>query len=194
MEWDKEQISDLLQKASDANVDFTLTDAQIAEFISFDRSPASDIGMSVMKGVSRVVRQYGDKQAPYRIKAFEKQFAENKMEVYVFSNEGTLCGKDVLNTIYVFEGSVYSVPPSGGDFGVVREKGVKTLSLADAFASLVAAKAEAMPSDYSVVEMGFAKSFDEMNIRVPPFLKKYFEKKRLFIESDISCRAEVKLF
>lgn len=194
MEWSKNQITDLLQKASDANVEFALTDAQIAEFLTFDRAPSSDIGMNVMNGVSRAIIQYGHKNAPYRIKAFEKQFTENKMEIYLFANDGTLCGKDALNVLYVFDGTVYSVPPSGGDFDGIREKGVKTLSLADAFASLVAANAEAMNAEYAVVEVGAAKAFDEMNVKIPAFLKKYFEKKQLFIESDVSCRAEIKLF
>ncbi|NYZ80090.1 hypothetical protein H0N95_02460 [Candidatus Micrarchaeota archaeon] len=194
MEWSKAQITDLLQKASDANVELTLTDEQIAEFLTFDRSPSSDIGMNVMNGTSRAILQYGHKNAPYRIKAFEKQFTENRMEVYLFANDGTLCGKDVLNVLYVFDGAVYSVPPSGGDFDAIREKGIKTLALADAFSSLVAANAEAMNAEYSVVEMGAAKTFDDMNVRVPQFLKKYFEKKQLFIESNVSCRAEIKLF
>jgi len=193
MVWSRKQINDLLQKSSDAGVDFKLTDEQIADFITFNKSPGSDVGMSIMKGVSRIISQYGGKPAPCRYKAFEKQFAENKMEVFVFSNSRALCGGDSLNCLYVHDNSIYSVPPTGGDFENVKKQGIRSLCLADCFAALVGNAAEFMSDKYEIVEMNKVSSFEEMNLKVPNFLKKYLGKKDLFLKNEVNCSAEIKI-
>lgn len=194
MVWTKAYILDLLQKASDAGVEIKLTDSQIADSIFYDKQPGSDIGLNIMQNVSRVISQQGDKKAPCRYKVFEKQFPEKKMEIYLFANEGNLCGKDSLNCLYVHSESIYSVPPTGGDYDNIRKQGIRSLCLADCFSALVASRAESISGDYEVVEMNLAKSFDEMNIKIPEFLKKYLSKKDLFLNNEINCKAEIKMF
>ena len=185
----------MLEKASNAGVDIKLTDSQIVGSLSFNQAPNSDLGISVMNNVVKTIIQYGDKPAPTRFKVMEKQWPENKIEVYLFSNEGKLCGKDVLNSIYVLNGNVFSVPPTSEEFKNIRSKGVKFYNLAECFGALVGARVEQMQGDYEVVEMNEVKMFENANIKVPSFLTKFFEKnnKEFHLESNVFTKAEIKL-
>ena len=153
MKWNKQQITSLLEKASEAGVDFDLTDEQIAEFFSINLTPHLDIGSLVKKKVEKAIEENHNKPAPYKLKVFEKQWPENKTEVYLFSNEGLLCGKNSLDSIYVFKGNLFSVPPSSQEFQNVLKEGVKIFSFKELFGSLVGFNFESMHSDYEVVEM-----------------------------------------
>ena len=195
MKWNKSQIISLLEKSVEAGVDFELTDEQIAEFFSIKEQPHSDIGILLKKKIMKAIEENSNKQAPYRIKVFEKQWPESKVEVYLFSEEGLLCGKNVLDYIYVFKGNLFSIPPSSQEYKNVLKQGVKVFSFAELFASLAAFKFESMHSDYEVVEMNEANSLEEANLSAPLFLKKWLEKNRKEIQlnAEIKCKAEIKI-
>jgi len=123
MKWNKEQIINLLEKASQYGVDFELTDEQIAEFFSVNLQPHSDIGLLIKKKVEQAIEDNFNKQAPYRFKVFEKQWPENKAEVYLFSNKDKLFGRNAFDSIYVFKGNLFSLPPSSQDYQNVLKEG-----------------------------------------------------------------------
>ena len=195
MKWNKQQIKELLEKATQAGVDFKLTDEQIAEFFSIHEQPHSDIGLLAKQKIMKAIEDNYNKQAPYRIKVFEKQWPENKVEAYLFSDENLLCGRDVLNSIYVFKGNLFSLPPSSQEYQNVLTEGVKTFSFIELFSSLAAAKIESMQSDYELVEMKKVNSLEEANVLIPTFLKKWLEKnqKEISLNSEINCKLEIKI-
>lgn len=195
MKWNKNQIINLLEKASESNVDFELTDEQIAEFFTVKEQPHSDLGLLVKKKVTTAIENNYNKKAPYRIKVFEKQWPENKIEVYLFSNEGLLCGNNILNSIYVFKGNLFSIPPYSKEYQNVLKKGVKIFSFTELFSSLIGSRFESLQSDYEIVEMKQVNNLEEANITIPNFLKKWFKNnnKETSLNSTINCKAEIKL-
>ncbi len=195
MKWNKNQITNLLEKAVEAEVDFELTDEQIAEFFSVKEQPHSDIGLLVKKKIEKAIDENYNKPAPYRLKVFEKQWPENKAEVYLFSNEDKLFGKNALDSVYVFKGNLFSLPPSSADFQNVLREGVRLFSFKELFSSLVGARFESMQSDYEVVEMKKANSFESANLHAPNFLKKWLEKnnKEFLLDAELNFSAEIKI-
>ena len=195
MTWTKLEIINLLEKASNAGVKIELTDEQIVDCLGFNEYPGSDLGFVIMKNIIKTIEQQGDKSAPVRFKIFEKQWPENKIEVYLFANEGKLCGPDILNSIYVMNGNLFSVPPTSEEFKNIREGGKKFTNFAELFGALIGAKVEAMQSEYEVVEMNKIEGFETANIKVPSFLQRFFEKnnKDFNLEADIFLKAEIKL-
>ncbi|MFH0986452.1 MAG: hypothetical protein V1911_00215 [Candidatus Micrarchaeota archaeon] len=194
MTWSKKQIIDLLGKAYSKGVDFTLDDEQIAELFDFERRPGSDVGIAVQERLTQIIRENGNRPAPCRMKIFERQMVENKIEIHLFSEEaGQLCGPAYLDEIYVHQGNVYSVPPQAGDLSPVREQGKKACSLAAAFAALVASTVESMNSDYEVVSIQRIEELEDANIKVPQFLKKYFKDKEKSMHLSVEPKFKVEI-
>ena len=195
MKWSKSQIVSLLEKSVEAGVNFELTDEQIADFFEIKNQPHSDIGILLKKKMMKAIEENSNKQAPYRIKVFEKQWPESKVEVFLFNDNALLCGKDALDSIYVFKGNLFSIPPSSQEYKNVLKEGVKIFSFAELFASLAAFKFESMHSDYEVVEMNEANSLEQANVSAPLFLKKWLEKnhKETQLNAKIKCKVEIKI-
>ncbi len=190
--WSKHEISELVKKALEAGAVLELTDSQVVSLLSFEKSPASDVGGNVMNRVKEAVFLHADKKAPVRLKVFEKQWPEKKFEVFLFSNEGKLAGPDAFDELYLFKGNVYSVPPTPGkELQIVKEKGSRITSFVEAFAARIGAGLEELKEDFETIEMSRIGSLEQANIMVPKFLKKFI--KTEFIDADVGLHAELRV-
>ncbi len=186
------QLVDLMRKAAEKGENFSVTDEQFAELIDFKEKPNSDVGLAVMKRIIKTIEQHYNKPAPVRVKAFEKQFPEKKVEVWLFSDSGRLCSQGIFDRIYVMKGNIYSASFSRED-EPIRTNGVLVCSLLESFAALVASRMETASTEYEVINMDVVKTLDQANLTMPGFLKFFMQKnnKETHINSLVNANAEV---
>jgi O-phosphoseryl-tRNA synthetase len=141
------------------------------------------------------------KKAPCRVKAYRRDLRNKTLEVYLIETEEgkSLCGPAITNELYVYDGGVYALPPSGFDKGVAKEakeKGVKVgISFISAFADLIAWHVEKIVGDYEIVQVKNVRSAADINIVVPSIVDRFVtaHNKTLQIKGPVFVTAEIKL-
>ncbi|MCD6522561.1 MAG: hypothetical protein J7K68_02340 [Candidatus Diapherotrites archaeon] len=164
--------------------EWTLTDKEIAELIREKETPHTELGREISKKIVKTCELYSTQKSPCEFKVFEKEVGDNKLEVWVVEEkEGSqLCGPAYINEVYVYDGNILALPPSGFDekplVKETRAKGIKTgVRLINAFADYCAARIEKEPTKQQRFQVKNIRDPDEVNVDVPLIVRRYINSK-----------------
>lgn len=165
-----------------------LSDAEIAERISYEYQPHSDLGKEIMNRVMEVSLENQDKDSPLKLTAFSKEIGRRQLEVCVWETDPgvKLIGPATLNEIWVSNGDILGM--KAGE----KLDGVKTnMTYLSAIAALVGYKAEelieAKNNAREVVRVKIAKYPSDVNIKIDPVVRRFITSNN----KKIDCRGPV---
>ena len=118
----------------------SLTDREIADGISLDKKPTTTGGMETVERIVRVATAYASAESPCRFDVYKGPLFNREVKISLVEVEsGTkLLGPAALNTVTVYDGSIYGVSSGKGPKEVL-EKGTPTgITYLNAFANLAA--------------------------------------------------------
>lgn len=180
--------------------EWEISDEEIAKAISEMKKPSTSWGKLLSKKIRETCNLYGDQKAPCEFKVFQKEVDDHQLEVWVKKEEeGTLCGPAFLNEIYVYEGNVLSLPPSGGGeekklVKKARREGVKAgVSLLESFSDRVAARVEENPIEEQEVKVDRVVFSEEVNIGVPETIRRYTKDKVFEVGGELGITVETRV-
>ncbi len=169
-----------------------MEDKEIARLVHIGQKPPG-WGREIKNRIIKTCSLYYGQPAPCEFRIFEKEVGDSKLEVWLSSDKGTLCGKDFSNEVVVYDGNVVSTPQIAAT-PVAKEalaKGTKTgITLIGAFASYAAAAIEANPTKAQEIAVGNITSPSEANIVVPQLVMDYIKQngKELGIAGSLGLR------
>jgi len=179
-----------------------MTDDEISRAITVIEKPNTELGKLISKSIIRTALDHGTAPSPCRYKAFEKEFVDRKLQVWLFESEpGTkLCGPACINEMWVYDGNILAMPPSGMPQDVLekeaKERGKRLgISMISAFADEVAARVENFNGEYETVQVKNVASGEDINILIPDLVKEFVlsKNKRLSIKGPVFVGAEIKI-
>ncbi len=179
--------------------DWDLTDQEIVEAIKIDEKPSSTWGKLLSKKIQKTCKLYGDHKAPSEFQVFKKEVDDHELQVWVKEDkEGPLCGPAFLNEVYVHEGNVLSLPPSGGGekslVKKARREGVEAdFNFLKAFSDMVAHEIESDPLKEQKISVKKINNPEEINIRVPDIIRRYTRDKMLNIGGKVDITVETRV-
>jgi O-phosphoseryl-tRNA synthetase len=122
------------------------TDEQLARMVRPLHAPQTREGLEIAGGIERVAWERRDEVAPCSFPVWEGELLGRKVKVEIFEHEEgkRLVGPAGFNELYVYQGNLIGVPPSGWkEAEEVRKKGAPVgISYMRAFALLAAARVE----------------------------------------------------
>jgi O-phosphoseryl-tRNA synthetase len=145
-----------------------LSDETMASMVHISQVPLTDVGRRIAEAVLEAARRHADALSPCEFVAFDGEVGGRRVRVRLVEPEPgrKLVGPAGFNEIYVLDGNVVAVPPTGWDENElirrVREAGVHTgISFMRAFADLVGRRAEI------IAETGGAEEIQVKNVKQP---------------------------
>jgi len=179
-----------------------LTDADIAKAIEIDKRPQTDEGRKLSELIQKTALKHGNEKSPCSYDVFEGKFGGKNIKIRIFEKEeGTmLLGPAGWNEVYVYNGGVYGIPPSGfkDKAKEIMEKGVKTditylRAMADYFAVGVEEAAKAgKPYNH---QFKMAKSAPDINIKIADHALQFIQSKNkeLMLKGPLFFELEAKV-
>jgi O-phosphoseryl-tRNA synthetase len=173
------------------------SDAELVKMVKIERGPETEVGKEIVALIARVAVQHANEPSPCEFKAFEGEILGKQVRVSVVEPEsGTkLIGPAGFNEVYVYEGNVVGLPPSGWErdkfLSAVRTKGISTgVRYIDAFAALAAHEIEraAKEGKHQVkVRVRNVKLPSDINIKIDEVAKRYIttNKKRIDVRGPV---------
>lgn len=179
-----------------------LTDQDIARAIEIDKKPQTPEGQKLSTLIQKIALQHGDDASPCSFEVFKGDFLGKKITIRVFEKEsGTkLLGPAAVNEIFVYNGSVYGIPP--GVFNdkakEIKEKGMSTglaylRAMSDYFAHGIEEAVKAgKPYSY---QFKAAKSAPDLNIRIAEHALRFIQSKNkeLMLKGPLFTEVEMKV-
>ena len=159
--------------------EWEMADSEIADLIRIGQKP-SGWGKEISNKIAKTCLLYSSQPAPCEFRVFEKEVGEHKLEVWLVSDAGTLCGKDFNNEVYVYNGNILSTPamPDTALGKNAVSKGIRTgITLVSAFSDYAAALIEASPTKPREIAVKQAGDASEANIVVPKLVRDYVKSK-----------------
>jgi O-phosphoseryl-tRNA synthetase len=179
-----------------------MTDGEIASMLRVDRSPSTKEGREIARSIVAVGEKYGREIGPCEFKAFSGRLFDSHVEVRVVEREKgkNLLGPAAFNEVYVYQGNIYGLPPSGMED--VRAKGIDCrIRYIDAIAALAAyqiEKATRSGERNTVIRVQVVKSLGDINLTIDEAALRYIQGKNkkidirgpvfITIEADISTK------
>ena len=174
-----------------------LSDAELASTIKLEREPDTEVGREIAAAIAGVAERYADEPSPCEFKAYEGELFGMRVKVSVVEPEsGTkLIGPAGFNEVYVYEGNIVGVPPSGWErdefLGKVRDRGISTgIHYMDAFAALAASEIEKAARENRrqvKIRVRNVKLPSDINLEIDEVAKRYVtaNKKRIDIRGPV---------
>ena len=158
-------------------------------------STPSSWGRELSSKIVKTCELYAQHPAPCEFKLLEKEVGDNKVEAWLTAEEGTLCGRDYANEIFVFDGNVVSSPAMGSTplQKQVVSRGRRTgISFVKAFADYASFLVESDPAKPQRIELSSASDPSDANIVVPELVRRFIESKgkALDVSGDVSIAVE----
>ncbi|MFC2175313.1 hypothetical protein ACFLQ2_05650, partial [archaeon] len=157
--------------------EWRLPDAEIARLVRVGVSP-STWGKELASKIIKTCTLYSLQPAPCEFKLLEKEVGNSKVEAWLVSEKGFLCGRDIDNEVLVFDGNVISSPPMGST--TLEKKavsgGTKTgVTFLKAFADYAGYLIEREPERAQAIKVGAVSDAADANIVVPELVRRYIE-------------------
>ena len=174
-----------------------LSDADLARMIKLERTPESEEGGKIAEAIVRAAEQHADEPSPCEFKAYEGELLGRQITVRVVEPEsGTkLIGPAGFNEIYIHEGNIVGVPPSGWErdefLNEVRTKGTPTgIRYMNAFAALAAHEIERAVKGrkrQAKIRVRNVKLPSDINLEIDVAAKRYItaNKKRIDVRGPV---------
>ncbi|ODS39257.1 MAG: O-phosphoserine--tRNA ligase [Candidatus Altiarchaeales archaeon WOR_SM1_86-2] len=175
--------------------DLKLEDEDITEYIEIDKTPVSDEGGKLAENIVEIAREHGDDPSPCKFLAYDGRLLGKHIKAYVTEKEDNtkLLGPAALNEVYVYDHSIYGVPPGIGEgmknynlLKEIKEKGTPGgFSYLDACANLFAHEIENAVKRNEKVgfwQIKMAKNPSDLNIVVGGIARRYISSKNKRID------------
>jgi O-phosphoseryl-tRNA synthetase len=181
----------------------SFTDEQLAGMIRFIHRPQTKEGLEIVKAIEKIAWERRDEIAPCSFLVWSGKVLEREVCVEIFEHEEgkKLVGPAGFNELYVYEGNLIGIPPSGWEKAEeIRKKGIATgITYMRAFAMLAAAKIEEacrQGKNYVEVEIKNIKNPSDINLRLDEPFEYYItsSKKKIDVRGPFftSVRATIK--
>ena len=163
---------------------WTLTDAELARMVRIEQGPKTTEGKTVCEAIVTTARAGAEQPSPCEVVAYKGKLLGQDVQVTVYEPDANtkLLGPAALNTIYVHNGNILGIPPTGLDdvkeVKEAREKGISTdITYLDAVAASAAASIESEASRGGIKDVEFrvriAKSPSDVNIVISNVANRY---------------------
>jgi O-phosphoseryl-tRNA synthetase len=142
------------------------TDTEILESIRLTKKAEPQV---IVQNIVETARTFKDEKSPCRFTAYED--TTTKIEVIEQEEHTKLIGPAGFNEIYVYKGSIYSVPPQSDNKKIkkILENGVTNhMSCMEAFANLVVSSLE--KGEYRI---GMVKGLSSINLEIPDHIREF---------------------
>jgi O-phosphoseryl-tRNA synthetase len=160
-------------------MDILYIDKEIADLISIDKKPSSELGLKVAEEIEKTAIEQADSPSPCEFIAYE----DEKIVVKIIEPEENtkLMGPAFNNFIYVFDGGIYGLSEKSlrdkMDEEIVK-KGIKTnISYIRALAALAAYGVENNSSKEIKIQVKNTKSWEDVNVNIPDTVVKFISGK-----------------
>lgn len=166
----KEGLSDLRQVHFPELYGRQYTDEDILESVDVVRRARND---ELVNLIVSTARKYKDEKSPCRCTVYED--AKIKIELVEEEENTKLIGPAGFNEIYVYNGSIYGVPPPSGieKLKPILEKGVTAhLTYMEAFAHSVVSTLSK-----GTYRVGMVKSLSDINVDIPDEVRDFIRSK-----------------
>ncbi|MCK4328190.1 MAG: hypothetical protein KAW41_07045 [Candidatus Diapherotrites archaeon] len=174
--------------------EWMMPDAELARLVRISTTPFS-WGKEVASKIIKTCSLYSQQQAPCEFKLLEKDIGDNRVEVWLLAEQGTLCGRDYDNELFVYDGNLVSSPAMGAS-ELEKEavaKGTRTgISFVRAFADYAGCVIEQSPAAGQRVALGKVSDPADANIAVPELVRRYIKSKgrSLGVSGDVGLIVE----
>ncbi len=165
-----------------------LSDAEIAEKITYEYQPSSDLGKQIQNNIVDVALENKDKNSPLKLTAFSKKVGEKMVEVCIWETDSgvKLLGPASLNEIWVSDGNILGMKTGE------KLEGIKTnITYLSAIAALVGYQAEQLiktqEKEREIVRVKIAKYPSDVNIKIDPVVRRFITSNN----KKIDCRGPV---
>jgi O-phosphoseryl-tRNA synthetase len=163
---------------------WTLTDAELARMVRIEQGPKTTEGKTVCEAIVTTARAGAEQPSPCEVVAYKGKLLGQDVQVTVYEPDANtkLLGPAALNTIYVHNGNILGIPPTGLDdvkeVKEAREKGISTdITYLDAVAASAAASIESEASRGGIkdveLRVRIAKSPSDVNIVISNVANRY---------------------
>jgi O-phosphoseryl-tRNA synthetase len=169
----------------------SFSDRELAGMVRVGERPLTEEGRRVAEAILRVAREHAEAPSPCEFEAYRGEVGGRRVVVkLVEPEEGTkLIGPAGFNTLYIFEGNLVGLPPSGWKddefLRRVREKGVCTgITYLGALAALAARRIEEAAKEGKPVRVRVrnVKSPSDINLVVEEVAQRYLTSQRKRID------------
>lgn len=173
------------------------SDAELSSIIKLEREPSTAAGKKITAAIVETAKKHADEPSPCEFKAFEGELRDRRVVVKVIEPESDtkLIGPAGFNEIYVHDGNIVGMPPSGWErdkfLSAVRSKGVSTgTRYIDAFAALAAHEIERAAKGRKrqvKIRVRNVKLPSDINLKIDEAAKRYItaNKKRIDIRGPV---------
>lgn len=160
-----------------------LTDEEIAEMISVERTPETETGRKLVEKIVETARKHKNEPSPCEFKVFEGEMKGAKVTVKLSEpeEETKLIGPAAFNQIYIKDGNILGVPPEGWkdkkSLQKARDEGIPTkIGYITAFANLAAKNIEeAIEKGERKIELRvpIVESLSDINVKLKRPARRY---------------------
>jgi O-phosphoseryl-tRNA synthetase len=157
--------------------DWELTPREMAQMITVDRSPSTDVGLEIAEAIVKTCIEHGETLSPCEFPAWDGQLYGRNVKVSVVEPEENtkLCGPAYLNEVVVYKQNIMGIPRTSRWDDAFAE-GVNTnIRYVDAFAEAAASEIEAasLQGQGSETRVKIVRTPREINISIDPALERY---------------------
>lgn len=159
--------------------EWRMSDEELASLLRIDRTPASKVGHKIARKIIEAAKKYSSKKSPCEFLVYSGKIRNAKVKVKLVEREEgkKLLGPAAFNEIYVFEGSIYGVPPdSAGDIRAKGASAVGKLKYIDGIANLAAHKIEkgiAAGREKTIIRVPIVRSLSDINLKLDEVALRY---------------------
>jgi O-phosphoseryl-tRNA synthetase len=157
--------------------DWELTPREMAQMITVDKSPSTEIGRAISEAVVKTCIEHGDTPSPCEFLAWEGQLFGREVKVFVVEREENtkLCGPAYQNEVVVHKQNVMGIPRTSRWDEAFQEGVTTNIRYIDAFAELAASEVESASQNGkdSETRVKIVRTPGEINIKINPALDRY---------------------
>jgi O-phosphoseryl-tRNA synthetase len=177
-----------------------MPDVTIAALVNVGDVPVTVWGKDLSRKLVKTAELYMSHIAPCEFKVFEKEFEDLRISLWLVSKNGTLCNESVLDEIFVNDGSIVSVPPTGKNNNpsvyAARRFGIRTgIRILNSFADMVAARVEKNPQNPQRFSVAVPQNPTDVNISIPGLVADYMrsKNKQVLLGGDLGITTELRV-
>lgn len=181
-----EDVDDLRELHHPEFYSFSFSDQEIASMMSVAERPSTNDSAPFIEAVRSAAFEHKDAPSPCSFDAFEGEFNGRYVRARINEKEEgkMLLGPAAFNELYVHEGNIYGIPPTGlsKKHEAVVSDGVRTsLTYMDAFLSYVSSELELLAeqgfSGTKEFRLGMVKRLSDINVSIPEEVRTFIQMK-----------------
>jgi len=181
-----EDVNDLRELHHPEFYSFSFSDQEIASMLTIVKRPNTGDSNEFIDSVRSAAYEHKDARSPCAFTAFEGEFLGRRVKAQINEREEdkSLLGPAAFNELYVHEGNIYGIPPTGlsKKHEAVVSDGVRTsLTYMDAFLAYVSSELELLAEQgfegKKEFRLGMVKRLSDINVSIPEEVRTFIQMK-----------------